>query len=327
MRKAYIEIPPERLKKAFDAANEKLELNQYDISCYSDIKIDIFEEKVKQPHRISPLWIPYALLNFAPVNWARSKPSPWRSLIPNGGDTIDTWNNDSRQFYNLLVSLTEHFPYGMRLRFALSPRPRPLRILDVGCGSATDAIALHSYFGGQRYGVKGKDVEYLGIDIRDTGYTRKELEGMGRADIRIEEANATHFDRYEFLRGEFDVIVIRHPDVADNMLSSIYRNSISAYWYKMFKESLGHLSDGGVIMITTYRSFEHSAVEGAFRCLDAMQVYAGENDFSSENSFYLTTAWRDNFISLYKKGAKEAKNAGETASQDPCRYWYCSLHR
>lgn len=222
-----------------------------------------------------------------------SMPGTW----PNSWDWGDggRWEQDRRHFWNMLVSTVPLMGWEVS-RIREDP---PVKILDVGCGLAVDAMPLQSYFGGVPYGVRGGRASYLGIDIDPTAIEFASVMNEYRTGLNFLTADATRFDDYPQLRGEFDVIVIRHPEVASGP-----GKTASPVWIKIFGQSLLHLAPHGLLIVTTYQCGEHLMVESIMRWLEVHQSLSVRNLFSGINSHdpnpTVNLRRQDRYVSVYR---------------------------
>ncbi len=236
---------------------------------------------------------------FAAVDTTRAKETPWRDVLPELDEPIDDYELDGRAFWNLLIALDSYMQRKLRREF-LQHREHPVHIIDVGCGAATDADPLVSWFGNAKYSEEGSNVDYFGIDIASYQIDSLKSAAEGKPNMRFEIADATNFKKHPFLRRLFDVIVIRHPEVFDR--SSYCRlGYISPHWYAIYREALDHLAPNGTIIVTNFTEEEFGATKEALACLGGSMIYSAQNQFSSPNVFYITIGFRDNFVAIYQK--------------------------
>lgn len=245
---------------------------------------------------------------YVPVSDSRLFDSPVRGSIPVlGGPEAsalakDEEESDRRHFWNMLVATMPRVASYLPIRRANDVTPeRELTILDVGCGRGLDAIPLTSYFGDTPYGVPGRNVSYIGVDVDIVGLKNARGIHKDRPDLRFEQADATRFDDYPFLRGKFDIVVIRHPEVFTR-----HSRRISDTWLHIFRESVAHLAEGGILLVTAYRCMEHLGAERALTSYGARRVFAGHNPFSANISFYGGVDRRDQYVTIYTRGDVEA---------------------
>lgn len=196
---------------------------------------------------------------------------------------------EQRHFWNMLVTLIP------QSRFR-SPKERPTRILDVGCGSATDAIPLHTYFGKASPEKTGKNVQYLGIDIEAREIEKAKRINPQQPDIQFLVADATAFINYLELRGLFDVIVIRHQAIGSDIV----------LWSKIFEESLKHLAKKGIMLMTSYSCVEHQIALARLKALGVKVKLSGQNPFArrmshGENAGIQPLQFRDHYVAIVTK--------------------------
>lgn len=245
------------------------------------------------PHRFPNRWIYSQRL--LPVDFSHLPDLPSPSPIPiptiEYKQSPDLQQNtlEQRHFWNMLVTLIP------QSRFR-SPKERPTRILDVGCGSATDAIPLHTYFGKSAPGKTGTHVKYLGIDIEGREIEKAKALNPKQPDIQFLAADATAFMNYLELRGLFDVIVIRHQAIDSDIV----------LWSKIFKESLKHLAKEGIMLMTSYSCVEHQIALARLKVLGAKVKLSGQNPFArrmihGENFGIQPLQFRDPYVAIVTK--------------------------
>lgn len=139
--------------------------------------------------------------------------------------------------------------------------PEHPRILDLGCGECIEAHVLSGYFGGEPYGFASGRVLVVGIDIDEKKIARAKR-NYSRFDCNegiikyIERPNFRfiHGDLIrlrELVDGEFDIVVARHPNVAE----------IPETWYTIFRESKGIMRPEGLFLATSFTDIEHEMLE------------------------------------------------------------------
>ncbi len=141
--------------------------------------------------------------------------------------------------------------------------PEPSRILDLGCADCKEGHVLSSYFGGQPFGYQSEKVLVVGIDLDRKALERAEL------DYRIEEFSEDQIwprmirqPNYQFIcgdaqqltalvEGEFDVVVARHPNIAEQ----------KPVWRVIFQRAAQVMKPGSLFIATSFSDIEHKMLE------------------------------------------------------------------
>ena len=148
--------------------------------------------------------------------------------------------------------------YIPRTGYAAPERPR---ILNLGCGVCYEALVLSGYFGGKPWGFESKDVLLVGIDIDKKEVERAKQE-YTTFELNDKNANWIEKPNYRFIQGdarrlrelvngEFDVVVARHPNVAE----------LPDTWSTIFRESHGLMRPEGLLIATAFSDIEHEILE------------------------------------------------------------------
>ena len=139
--------------------------------------------------------------------------------------------------------------------------PENPRILNLGCGVCYEAFVLSSYFGGKPPGSDSEEVLVVGIDI-DKNSIERARELYLKPDFSKEITKWVEPPNYKFIHGdakqlkslvdgEFDIIVARHPNVAE----------IPDTWYTIFRESNSLMRPDGLFLATSFSDIEHEMLE------------------------------------------------------------------
>ena len=113
-----------------------------------------------------------------------------------------------------------------RLVSVLRQLPAPRRVLDLGCGDCRDVVAY--YESGWL-----ADTHVVGIDLDFRGLAK-----IGGRTIHLAQADFRQLP----LSASFDLILIRHPDIARNKVA----------WQYAVKQLSEWLSGNGAVLISTY---------------------------------------------------------------------------
>jgi len=139
--------------------------------------------------------------------------------------------------------------------------PQNPRILNLGCGVCYEALVLSSYFGNRPNGFDSEDVFVVGIDIDEKKIERARNEYL-EPDFSEKITKLVEQPNYRFIpgdarklkelvEGEFDIIVARHPNVAE----------IPDTWQTIFGESYKLMRLSGLFIATSFSDIEHKMLE------------------------------------------------------------------
>ncbi len=153
---------------------------------------------------------------------------------------------------------------------------RQYQILDLACGECREAETLVSVVqslddGGSR---QKPSVRLVGTDIRD-----REVEAAARrfrnkvgAEFDFLVEDAAQLGRNRELGNEFDLAFLRHQNYWHDPL----------LWKKIFAQGLERLSEGGLLVITSYFDREHELATRALDEVGAELVSTHRNTESME---------------------------------------------
>jgi len=171
--------------------------------------------------------------------------------------------------------------------------PKNPRILDLGCGRSYEAHVLSSYFGNQPDGWDSKDVLVIGIDI-DEKEIKRARDDHSSPDFSEQVTKYVEKPNYRFIRGdatklrelvdgEFDIVVARHPNVAE----------LPDTWYAIFREANDILKADGLFIATSFSDIEHKMLE------EQVQRAGYKIALSSENIHSIPTTHKE--VSIDRK--------------------------
>ena len=176
-----------------------------------------------------------------------------------------------RKFWNTLVDVVQKSGYKVG-------RQRGARVLNLACGKCPESIVLSAFFGGNYFGFPSDDVELVGIDIKAEDIDEaRSLAGTSPSNMKFVAGDATSLDTYEETQGKFDVVVIRHQNIAN-------RNNGKEIWTKIFEQALSRLTDDGIIILTSHADEEHKMMIDAFRGLGGEVIVNQSNPFAERLS-------------------------------------------
>lgn len=160
-----------------------------------------------------------------------------------------------------------------------------LQVLDLACGSCTEAHALAETFSEiQRDPDRPPPhIRLTGVDIRAReisearrrfgGKWKDENTGASR-EAEFLVCDATRLDRHRMLGdgASFDVVLLRHQNYWDG----------SRAWEEIFDQALHRLDPGGRLIITSYSAHEHGLALDSIRRLGGEIVANERNENSRE---------------------------------------------
>jgi hypothetical protein len=183
-------------------------------------------------------------------------------------------------FWNTLVDFIPQTPYR-------TPQDGVVDILDLGCGMASGAAPLVSYF--KKYGSLNlpplgplnQTFHYTGVDL-----SQEEIEKAKKINPESETFSFVTDDSDDFFQerpyDQFDVILFRHP----GPIKEDWHGDGSLMWYKSFRDAFEHLSENGVMIITTYYAYEYLFAKHVFENESGAHIYlAGENPSSFKKDY------------------------------------------
>ena len=153
--------------------------------------------------------------------------------------------------------------YVPQVGYSSTPKPR---ILNLGCGECYEAHVLSGYFGNQPDGFSSEDVLVVGIDVDEEAIERARTEYQTRDAKKLYIWTKQPAENYKFIHedarklrelvdGKFDVIVARHPNVAE----------IPDAWHDIFRESNEVIRPNGILLATSFSDIEHKILEEQIR--------------------------------------------------------------
>ena len=171
--------------------------------------------------------------------------------------------------------------------------PQNSRILNVGCGVCYEGFVLSSYFGGKPDSYDSKDVLLVGIDIdakeierakqqyTSPDFSERVTRWIEQPNYRFIQGDARKLK--ELVDGEFDIVVARHPNVAE----------IPDTWYTIFRESNGIMKPEGLFIATSFSDIEHGLLE------EQVQNAGYKIKLSSPNAYTIPTPHKE--VSIDRK--------------------------
>ncbi len=167
------------------------------------------------------------------------------------------------------------------------------RILNLGCGKCYEAFVLSGYFGGKLEGYDSEGVLLVGVDIDAKEIARAKQE-YTRPDFSERVTKWVEQPNYRFIHGdarglrelvdgEFDVVVARHPNVAE----------IPDIWHNIFRESNCLMRPAGLFLATSFSDIEHQMLE------EQVQKVGYKIALSTSNAYAIPTSHKE--VSIDRK--------------------------
>ena len=169
----------------------------------------------------------------------------------------------------------------------VAPVGRAVRILNVGCGLFLEARALAEYFGG------GFCPEMVGIDINPST-VRTARETLERREPILSKAtgmvvgDATELVLYPQIPDKVDVVMLRHHQIIED----------SEKWTAIFEQSLGRLSEEGIMILTSFTDIENEMVLGTLGRLKCEVVVSERNRDSTP---FMMGLHFDGYVTIAKR--------------------------
>lgn len=166
-----------------------------------------------------------------------------------------------------------------------------VKILSIACGRFREAKSICDYFSGHE-----KFIRLYGIEID------KELINLAKEEPVVKEnknivflkhADASNINSYNewFSDGQFDLIIIRHPEITFN----------TNIFIKIFSLCAELLKDEGYLIVTTHFENEKEMLKLLFQ-LNKLKVFIEkENLLSPSTEIKGETRYADKFLLIAKK--------------------------
>lgn len=180
--------------------------------------------------------------------------------------------------------------YVPQLNYSIPQQPR---ILNLGCGRCYETLVLNEYFSGKSEGFDSENTFLVGIDINVKEIERAKQE-YTRADFSEKVIKFVEKPNYRFVHGdarnlrelvdgEFDVVVTRHPNVAE----------IPDTWHTIFRESNSLMKPQGLFLATSFSDIEHEVLE------EQVQKAGYKIALSTQNVYAIPTSHKE--VSIDRK--------------------------
>ena len=140
------------------------------------------------------------------------------------------------------------------------------RILDIGCGNNVkwNYLAITYYLAGHGLGMP----HYVGIDQSEEAFEEAKKILGELVEFKAEDAqNLT-----DFLRQQFQIVLIRHPDIA----TAPDRPRI---WHKIFLETAKVLDPNGCVILTSFWLKDHIPAQALLEKTGLSIVFSGSNKY------------------------------------------------
>ena len=168
--------------------------------------------------------------------------------------------------------------------------PNSARILNLGCGRCEEALVLSGYFGSKPFGFDSKSVKVVGIDIDPKKIEKSEqlyesIDSNNKIIKFVKNSNYTFIEGdarklRRLVNGEFDIIVARHPNIAEK----------EDMWRNVFVESRKLIKSCGLFIGTSYSNIEHQMFEEQVQKAGYKILLSKENSHATPISRYLDMA-------------------------------------
>ncbi len=165
--------------------------------------------------------------------------------------------------------------HAARLASLLCQFPPPRAVLDLGCGNCP----------GFSFAAGPTRKTFVGVDYDSAALSRSRQHypaalHLVQADLHLVQADAVHLP----LRCQFDLILIRHPDIDQNRLR----------WQMVIQHAFNWLTEPGILVITVYSLSEFEDI----RCWLAGHTPV---PFDERRLVPASLDGRDRFIGVYQK--------------------------
>ena len=209
-------------------------------------------------------------------------PKILQSLSPPDGDGFinERTREDLLNLQNSLIGLLSTQP---QLNF-WSRTER--KVLNIACGRADETAVLRNVFGGP-----GVELEMVGADIRrpEIQQAQQRWKPLRGADTRFLVQDGSKLKDVKAM-SKADIAFIRHQN---------YWNG-PAVWRQLFEQTVSHLRDEGILIITSYFDREHQLAkqELAQQGLTLLSELRSQNSRPTKDAPGKST---DRWLALYEK--------------------------
>ncbi len=150
-----------------------------------------------------------------------------------------------------------------------------VQVLNLACGACKE-VEVVSAAALDKLGRKGSELRFVGADIRGAGISeaRERARALTEKGAQVEfmEADCSKLGDHGELCREFDMVFLRHQN---------FWNDRKA-WRKIFQNGMEHLSDSGLLVITSYFDLEHELAVKAIREAGGELISSVRNNDSRE---------------------------------------------
>lgn len=204
-----------------------------------------------------------------------------RAEVVNRIGLIDTLDKERDLFWRTLDHFIPKTP------FTFSP-DMDISVLNVACGSCSEAYSIDSYFGGREINERSTNVVQVCIDKKPEKIDAAIIENPHqRIKFICDDLVAPKFP--EEIPKDVDVVIIRHQE-SDSGEPKM--------WSSIFQSSLDRLTTNGIILITSSTYSQHKIMLRIMRRLGAVKVVDGENPITRNGLF----ASMDRNVAIFQKG-------------------------
>jgi len=221
-----------------------------------------------------------------------------KELFEKAKEEAEKIGEERRAFWKMLETFIPQLEYSI---------PEKPKILDLGCGVCYEGLVLSAYFGGKPYGYNSENVLIVGIDIdkKEIERAKREYERLDTKTMKwvpmpnfkficgdarnLKELINADQDLKELVSDGFDIVVVRHPNIAEN----------SQIWEDILRKAYDLMKQDGLLIATSYIDFEHRMLESLLMKIGYEILINKENPYSIPTKY--KEVIRDNYVLFAKK--------------------------
>jgi len=181
-------------------------------------------------------------------------------------------------------------------------------ILSIGCGSCEEARVVCSFFSSGTYNFPTSRAKLIGID-RDEGALEQARKLISIPPVTAKSGHFVIEPNCEFYSGDardlsqfpqlpkfVDIVMYRHHFTLSDLQQE------KSNWIKMIEQGTKKVSPEGLLIFTSYREEEHTALEAVLKTLNVNILLSEKNpDAISINDPKYPTVCYDKLITIAKK--------------------------
>lgn len=144
--------------------------------------------------------------------------------------------------------LNDFLPKGVLQKAKLN---QPIKILSIGCGRFREAKSIFDFFKSKSINFKlyGVEIDKELLDLAKEEQVIKENKDI--VFLKLADASIIEFYSDWLVDGQFDLIIIRHPEITFN----------TDVFIKIFSNCFSLLKDDGYLFVTTHFESEKEAMK------------------------------------------------------------------